>query len=155
MDILADTNIILRRINRYDGQHKETRIALKLLTEMGHRVFIVPQNIIETWNVATRAIERNGLGLLPHQVLRIVASIEDTFTMIPDESRIYYSWKRLVGQYSVSGLKCYDARLVACASVNGIETILTFNGDDFRRYEGIKILHPRAVIQADGDPAHW
>ncbi len=153
MDILADTNILVRRINRYDSQHKETRIALRLLTEMGHRVCIVPQNIIETWNVATRPIEKNGLGLLPHQVLRIVASIEDTFTMLPEESGIYDSWKRLVGQYAVSGLKCYDARLVACASVHRIETILTFNGDDFLRYEGIKVLHPKEVSHAQDPPA--
>ena len=43
--------------------------------------------------------------------------------MLPEESGIYDLWKRFVGQYSVSGRKCCDARRVACASVHGIETI--------------------------------
>ena len=68
MDILADTNILIRRINRYDSQHKETRFALRLLAAQGHRICIVPQNIIECWNVATRPQGRNGLGLLPAHI---------------------------------------------------------------------------------------
>jgi hypothetical protein len=35
----------------------------------------------------------------------------------------------------------------ASALVYGIDMILTFNGDDFRRYAGIKVLHPRDLIQ--------
>jgi len=124
MDILADTNILIRRINRYDAQHKETRSALTILAEQGHRICIVPQNIIECWNVATRPQDRNGLGLLPAHFERIAARIESNFHLLPE-----------------TGLKVYDTRLVASAIVHGIQELVTLNGDDFRRYPGIKILH--------------
>jgi len=147
MDILADTNILIRRINRFDTQHKEVRLALKILEERGDRVCIVPQNIIECWSVATRPVSRNRLGLLPSHVERISARIEDSLPVLPERIEIYGEWKRLVTLHAVSGLKVYDARLVASAFVYGIETLLTFNGDDFRRYQGIRLLHPRDLAQ--------
>ena len=145
MDILADTNILIRRINRYDAQHKETRSALRLLAEQGHRVCIVPQNVIEFWTVSTRPQDRNGLGLLPSQVERIATRIESNFHLLPETAEIFPQWKRLVAAHSVSGLKVYDARLVASALVSGIQDILSFNGDDFRRYTGVRIIHPRDI----------
>src|ERR1019366_1386153 len=129
MDILADTNILVRRINRYDAQHKATREALRVLEADGHRVCVVPQNIIECWSVATRPLDRNGLGLLPSHVERIVARIEGAFHMLPERTEVYSEWKKLVALHSVSGLKVYDARLVASAFVHGVDVLLTFNGD--------------------------
>src|SRR5882762_5164068 len=143
MDVLADTNILVRRINRFDAQHKETRSALKALQNPGHRLCVVPQNIIECWSVATRPLERNGLGLLPAHMRRIAAHIEEVFHLLPQSAEVFGEWKRLVLQHSVSGAKVHDAHLVASAVAHGIETVLTFNVDDFRRYTSIRILHPR------------
>ena len=145
MDILADTNILIRRINRYDAQHKETRSALKLLAGQGHRIRIVPQNIIECWSVATRPRDRNGPGLLPAHMERIVARIESNFHLLPETGNVFLEWKKLVATHSVSGLKVYDTRLVASAIVHGIQELMMFNGDDFRRYPGLKILYPRDI----------
>jgi len=47
MDILADTNILIRRINRFDAQHKEARAALRVLEERGDRVCLVPQRRLQ------------------------------------------------------------------------------------------------------------
>ena len=147
MDVLTDTNILIRRINRFDAQHKEARVALRILEDRGDRVCIVPQNIVEFWNVATRPVARNGLGLLPSHVERISARIEESLHMLPERIEIYSEWKKLVTMHAVSGLKVYDARLVASAFVYGIEALLTFNGDDFRRYPGIRLLHPRDLAE--------
>jgi predicted nucleic acid-binding protein len=67
--------------------------------------------------------------------------------MLPERIEIYSEWKKLVTMHAVSGLKVYDARLVASAFVYGVEVLLTFNGDDFRRYQGIRLLHPRDLAQ--------
>ena len=58
---------------------------------------------------------------------------------------MFLEWKKLVAAHSVSGLRVYDTRLVASAVVHSIQQLLTFNGDDFRRYQGIQIVHPRDV----------
>jgi predicted nucleic acid-binding protein len=40
---------------------------------------------------------------------------------------------------------CLDARLVAAMNVHAITSILTFDVDDFKRYPGIRVLHPQDV----------
>jgi predicted nucleic acid-binding protein len=40
-----------------------------------------------------------------------------------------------------------DARLVAVMKVYRIDSILTFNLDDFRRYTGIRAVFPEEVVQ--------
>jgi len=39
----------------------------------------------------------------------------------------------------------HDAHLVAAMQVYGLRTILTFNGDDFKRYPRIFVLNPASV----------
>jgi predicted nucleic acid-binding protein len=55
------------------------------------------------------------------------------------------SWQRLVKQYQVSGKQVHDAHLVAAMQVYGLQKILTFNGDDFKRYPGVTVLNPALV----------
>jgi predicted nucleic acid-binding protein len=50
-----------------------------------------------------------------------------------------------VKAYRVSGKNTHDARLVAAMHVHGIESILTFNGNDFGRYTGITAIDPAAM----------
>ena len=54
-------------------------------------------------------------------------------------------WRRLVVEYGVMGAKVHDARLVAIMKVHGLDQILTFNGQDFGRYEGVMAVHPETV----------
>ena len=109
-------------------------------------VFFCPQNIAEFWNVATRPADRNGLGFSHDEVLREVASIEESLTLLPDVPAIYGAWKRLVRDYEVQGVKVYDARLVAVMSVYAVESILSFNDADFKRYGPITAVHPASLL---------
>lgn len=143
MLILADTNILIRRVNRHDLQHKDARSALRHFSTLEYQVCIVPQNILEFWNVATRPLDKNGLGLMPRHVERIVARFEQLYQILPENPDVYPLWRNLVAKYSVSGLKAYDTRIVASAMVYGITKILTFNTADFRRYSEIEVLDPK------------
>ena len=145
MLILADTNILVRRVNRYDLQHKKARSALRHLATLEHQVCIVPQNILEFWNVATRPMDKNGLGLMPRHVERIVARFEQSYQILPENPEVYTVWKSLASKYSVSGTKVHDTRLVASALVHSVTKILTFNTADFRRYSEIEVLDPKSI----------
>jgi hypothetical protein len=50
----ADTNILLRIAEPAHPMHAETLNALAALRTTGASVSIIPQNVIEFWNVATR-----------------------------------------------------------------------------------------------------
>jgi len=146
MDVLVDTNILVRRINRQDPRYREARAVLKALDERGDRAWIVPQNMVEFWSVCTRPVERNGFGLDPTIADRMTARIESGFHMLPETQEVYSVWRNLVVRHSVLGLRAYDARLVAAAIVHKVGAILTFNDADFRRFTEIKVLHPSRLV---------
>ena len=88
----------------------------------------------------------NGLGLSHTEVLQEIGGIESSLTLLPDIPAIYPAWKQVVRDHRVQGVKVYDARLVAIASVYGVDSILTFNIADFQRYGNISALQPAAVL---------
>ncbi len=48
-------------------------------------------------------------------------------------------------KYSVMGTKVHDARLVAAMHVHRVTHLLTFNEQDFVRYDDIQVVHPRQL----------
>jgi predicted nucleic acid-binding protein len=142
VQILADTNILLRRIQRSHPQHRLTRATIARINERGDVLCVTTQNLIECWAVCTRPVASNGLGLLPAVADRILTRIESAVLRLTDLDSVYAEWKRLVTEHSVSGKKSHDARLVAAMKVHGVMHVLTFNSDDFQRYENIVTIHP-------------
>lgn len=55
-------------------------------------------------------------------------------------------WKQIVRDHKVQGVKVYDARLVATMNVYAVESVLTFNAADFKRYSNITALHPSSML---------
>ena len=85
-------------------------------------------------------------GFSHAEALQEVASIESLLTLLPDIPAIYPVWKRLVQDHRVQGVKVYDARLVAVMSVYLIDTILTFNTADFKRYGNVSAIPPASML---------
>jgi predicted nucleic acid-binding protein len=106
---------------------------------------LAPQNIIEFWNVCTRPVDVNGLGLSVAGTDRYVRKLRQMFTVIHDSPQTFEQWHELVIQYGVIGAKVHDARLVAVMKIHGIKSILTFNEKDFARFEGITAINPAMI----------
>lgn len=147
MRYLADTNVILRLVHRRDPLHMTMREAVRNLHSDGHQIYLVPQNCIEFWNVATRPAARNGYSLSINEANTSLRLIERLFSILPDQPGVYEEWRKLVVQFSVAGVQVHDARLVAAMRVHSITHILTANTDDFTRYAsiGVVAVHPARV----------
>ncbi len=145
MSFLVDTNILLRSAQPTHSLSLQATKAVSGLMKTGETVFCCSQNIAEFWNVATRPSDRNGLGFTPEEAWQEVRSIEALLTLLPDSPGIYTEWKRLVNDYKVRGVSVYDARLAAVMRVYGVDQLLTFNVDDFRRYGKLRVIHPSAL----------
>jgi len=145
LSYLVDTNVLLRLAVPADPRHLSARRAVEALEEEG--LCVAGQNFVEFWNVATRPVENNGLGQTIPVVDRILSSLEQAFSRLPEPAEIYDRWRELVVRFGVSGVKVHDARLVALMLANDVVRILTFNADDFRRYEalGIRAVDPGEV----------
>jgi predicted nucleic acid-binding protein len=145
MSVLVDTNILLRSVEPLHPQHAIAVGAVSQLLAESSPVYFTLQNIAEFWNVATRPVANNGLGLSIPSTLGEVEKIEGLLTLLPDTPAVYAEWKRIIVEHGVSGVKVHDARLIATMKTHGVSRLLTFDVDDFTRYTGIEVMHPKAV----------
>ena len=136
MNVLLDTNIILRLAEPTHAQYRLARDAADLLAQQG----------------STRPVAQNGRGKTPDEVLVEFAFLESHFTAFPDIPAVFAEWKQLMAAYKVVGKPAHDARLVAAMLAHGITHILTFNGQDFSRYVGIAVLDPAGVAPPPPTP---
>jgi predicted nucleic acid-binding protein len=142
---LVDTNILLRIARRSDPQHNLADTALVRLALQSTALHYTHQNIAELWNVMTRPIVRNGFGLTGTEADRQVRAIEAGMSFLPDSEAVYREWRRIILQYSVSGVHVHDARLAAAMYLHGVSHILTFNVSDFSRFSGLTAVHPSTI----------
>jgi len=142
---LVDTNVLVRLSVPADPRHLSARRAVEALAD--EDLYVAGQNFVEFWNVATRPVENNGLGQTTKVADQVLKELEQAFSRLPEPTEIYERWRDLVVRFGVSGVKVHDARLVAFMLGHGIVRILTFNVDDFRRYEvlGIRAVGPAEV----------
>ena len=142
---VVDTNILLRMTRRADPEYRLVAIALAQLTSQGTTLHYTHQNIAELWNVMTRPMARNGLGLTIHEAESEVLAIERGMTLLPDSEAVYHEWREIILRYRVSGVQVHDARLAAAMYVHGVRHILTLNLADFSRFEGLTPPHPNQL----------
>ncbi|HEV3449383.1 MAG TPA: type II toxin-antitoxin system VapC family toxin [Gemmataceae bacterium] len=145
MSTLVDTSILTRAVYKADPQHQLAVDSVDSLRKQNEQLCVVPQNFYELWVVCTRPIAQNGLGMSPAQVEAEIVQLECLFITLDDIAAIFPEWRRIVNQYKVSGKNGHDARLVAAMRVHRIAQILTFNTQDFQRYQGITVLSPKQV----------
>lgn len=103
------------------------------------------QNVAEFWNVCTRPVDVNGLGLSIQGADRHTAQLERFFDIVPDSILAFYLWRKLIVEHAVMGSKVHDARLVAVMGTSDIQRIVTFNIADFARFPGIEVAHPKEL----------
>jgi len=142
---LVDTNLLLRSVEPSHPMYGDALNAIATLRVRGEQLHIVPQNLIEFWNVYTRPLERNGLGHKAAEAEAEVNRLKAFFSLLPDTAAIYQEWERLVVVYAVRGVNVHDAKLVAAMLVHGLTRVLTFNISDFARYSEITAVHPTTV----------
>ena len=146
MPYLADTNILLRFISPCDPNHLLVRDGLHSLLKGGELVGYTSQNLVEFWNVCTRpTTARGGFGLSVEETDTRAKVVETHLTFLPDSEAVHHQWRRLVVFYGVSGVQVHDTRIVAAMQIHKITHLLTFNGNDFKRFSEITVVHPSEI----------
>lgn len=146
MKYLVDTNILLRLVQKNSPMHLDTQRAILTLKKQGEFLCIIPQNIIEFWAVATRPLDKNGLGLSITQAEEESEKLKKIFILELDTPQIFTEWESLVIKYQVMGKQVHDARLAAAMIAHNITHLLTFNVEDFKRFSDIVVVDPRSIV---------
>jgi predicted nucleic acid-binding protein len=145
MTYLLDTNVLLRLAQPNHPMHSFAVYAVTRLHEQEGALWIIPQNLIEFWTVATRPLNVNGLGMTVETASQEVTRIKAFFPLHPDRPEIFQLWEKLVIQHQVMGKQAHDTRLVAAMRVYQITHLLTFNTNDFKRFNEITAVDPREI----------
>lgn len=114
--------------------------------QLGFSPCLVPQNIYEFWVVATRPIDKNGLGLSAGDARSTVDELLLRFPLLRDERGVFGHWISLVTLQQVIGKNAHDARLAAAMLRHSITLLLTFNVGDFKRFSPIQVLDPQEIV---------
>ncbi len=147
MQVLLDTNILLRWVDTSDPDSARVIAAVEHLLASGDVLCYTSQNLGEFWNVLTRPVDRNGYGLSATGANRRAPIIESRIQLIPDTPAVHIEWRNMLVAHNVCGSQVHDARLAAAMRVNGIQRILMLNPRDFARFSGIQALHPAQVAK--------
>ena len=147
--ILLDTNVLARMTDSAHSQCAIARQAVQTALAKRERVIIVPQNLYEFWAVATRAPGvppggQNGLGMTADQASQWLQFFQRRFILLPDREELLVHWHALVKTLRITGLRSFDARLVAAMQTYGITRLLTFNTDDFEGFS-ITLVGPASL----------
>ncbi len=145
MRYFLDTNVLLRLVETAHPFHKITTHALKNLKLKGAEFCISLQNASEFWNVCTRPLENNGLNQSIDTAAKHLARFEQLFLYVEENSEVYRNWIDIIVRYSVVGVKVHDAKIVALMMAHNIQTLLTFNAADFKRFSEIVAVSPKDI----------
>ena len=146
MSTLTDTNILARSAQPQHPMHQAAVDSVANLHQQGEDLCVVPQILYEFWVVCTRPLGENGLGMTAAQAQAEMKSVRQFFKLFDDTPAIFAEWEQVVNQHQVMGKKAHDAHLVAAMRVHGVGRILTFNTQDFQRYQGIVVVSPAQVL---------
>ncbi|MDG6027952.1 MAG: PIN domain-containing protein [Candidatus Brocadia sp.] len=135
-----DTNILVYASDVNSRWCRKANQALKNAISGGYPLFISPQVLREYLSVATRSVTHEKT--IPwDKIVKNHFRFQRAFKVLPEDIATAQKLGELVQKYHVSGKQVHDANIVATMLVHGIQSILTRNVDDFKRYKGlIKIL---------------
>jgi len=119
--------------------------SISTLATRRDELYVVAQNLIEFWAVATRPLINNGLGLTVAQAEQELTKLKTLFTILPDAADILPKWEQLIVKHQVLGKQAHDARLVAAMEVHNLTHLLTFNDRDFKRFTEITVVNPQDI----------
>lgn len=131
-----DTNILVYASDANSPWYRKSNQALKNAINGGVPLFISPQVLREYLSVATRSVTHEKT--IPwDKINKNHLRFQRAFKVLPEDIATAQKLGELVQKYHVSGKQVHDANIVATILVHGIQSILTHNVDDFKRYSGL------------------
>jgi predicted nucleic acid-binding protein len=137
-----DTNILLRSTVTQNPQYSQIRKFVQNYTDAGTELWISRQVIREYISQVTRP--QVFMNPLPSEQIEIQYQRITALYKVADETEaVTQQLITLLKAYPTGGKQIHDANIVATMLAYGIDTLLTLNVDDLKRFEGkITIVSP-------------
>ena len=134
--VFLDTNILLRMILTQMNQHAEVDALVKRTISEGAELWISGQVIREFIVQATHP-RTLAEPLTIEQVVHEIEAMKPLFQIADETAGVRDKLLELLQQYPTQGKQVHDANIVATMIAYEIDTLLTLNVDDLKRFENV------------------
>jgi len=133
---MVDTNVLLRALHRTLPLHIECRHLITQIHTDGYTTWVNRQIIREYLVHVTRPGGMFVEPLTGAQAERQVHLIERMFVVADETKSVTDHLVELIRDYPTGGKQIHDANIVATMFAYDIDTLLTLNEADFKRFAG-------------------
>jgi uncharacterized protein len=141
--VVVDTNILVYSIDVQSAFHLPSRAIVERAQSADAGLCFAPQNLAEFFATVTNP-RRVTSPKTPEEALITIESFLALpgFEVLPAPVDLVERWVQLCRKCPLSAGDIFDAQLAAIMLANGVETICTYNTEDFHRFPGIKAMRP-------------
>lgn len=137
----VDTNVLLRANHPDFGLYHAANALLTQYRQDGYELWISRQ-IIREYLVQLTRPGLLALPLTPSEVETQVRGLRTLFHVADETDATTDKLIELIKTFPTGGKQIHDANIVATMLVYGIDTLITQNVDDMKRFSGSITLHP-------------
>jgi predicted nucleic acid-binding protein len=138
--IFIDTNVLLAATDRTRTTHGASTAFLQQSIREGVRLFVSGQILREYLVVATRPVDRNGLGLPPSKACVNVDLFRECSDFLGENDTTARLLMTLVKDHDLKGKRIHDAGVAATMRAHGLSHLKTWNHDDFKIFDDLILL---------------
>jgi predicted nucleic acid-binding protein len=136
----VDTNVLLRMMHNTLSLHKEAKSLIEDMWENDVELWINRQ-VIREYLVQVTHPRTFAYALPIQQIMNQVATIQALFQIADENSLVTEHLLTLLSTYPTLGKQIHDANIIATMQTYRIDTLLTANISDMRRFsDTIKII---------------
>lgn len=132
--VMLDTNVLLASTDEGRAEHRRALEILNDWPARGTALYASGQILREYLAVATRSVQKNGLGLSLADALSNVRAFRGRTRLLAEDSKVADRLLTLLDDVAGGGKQVHDANVVATMLVHGIDTVVTANLGDFARF---------------------
>jgi len=130
----VDTNILLRAFNPVMNQHTQAETLIQNMWK-DNAVLWISRQVIREYLVQVTHPRTLKIPLTIEQALQQIQVITTLFRVADETDEVTKQLLSLVQNFPTKGKQIHDANIVATMRAYGINTILTLNVADFKRFE--------------------
>jgi predicted nucleic acid-binding protein len=134
--VMLDTNVLIAATDESRAEHRDALTVVNDWVTGRTELCTSGQILREYLTVATRPMEKNGLGLNLPDALGNVHAIRARTTLLAEDAKVADRLLSLLADVACGGKQVHDANVVATMLVYGVRAVVTMNMEDFARFEG-------------------
>lgn len=140
----VDTNVLLRALHLQIPGHVEAEASLQRFKADDVELWISRQ-VVREYLVQITHPKTFVAPLSIGEIKRQVEAILSLFHVADESAEVTAQLMSILEAYPTRGKQIHDTNIVATMLAYGVDTLLTFNREDFRRFEDrITIVTPSA-----------